>query len=219
MSDGRQLHLCFGGTFDPVHNGHLRLLWEAVHLAGADQVRLIPTYIPPHKNAPESSPQERLAMLHLALQDQADWLVDERELKRDQPSYTVDTLLDLRRDLGQDAALVWLLGMDSFASLNSWHRWQELGTLAHLLVVGRPGSHTPSGGPVAEWVRERERPVHQLRDAAAGWVSYIDTTQQDIASSGLRADVRAGLSPRYLVPDAVSAYIVNHRLYSRESHT
>jgi nicotinate-nucleotide adenylyltransferase len=213
-SDRRPLHLCFGGTFDPVHNGHLRVLWEAALALQADSVRLLPCYIPPHKDQPESSPSQRLDMLRLAIRDQPSWLLDDRELRRDRPSYTIETLLDLRDDLGQDAALVWLLGMDSFASLNSWYRWQELGEHAHLAVVGRPGSMLPSSGPVADWARGRQTTVQSLRESAAGVLVHLATTQQDIASSNLRAGARAGLAPRYLVPDTVCTYIVKHRLYS-----
>lgn len=211
------MHLCFGGTFDPIHNAHLRVLWEASQALAADSVRILPCHIPPHKGDPESSVAQRLAMLRLALADQPDWLVDERELARDKPSYSVDTLVELRGELGPDVALAWLIGMDSFASLNSWHRWQELGELAHILVVGRPGSALPATGPVADWAYSRQTNPAQLRTSAAGAVAHLETTQQDIASSGLRAAVRAGLAPRYLVPDTVCAYIVNHRLYTQES--
>ena len=215
MTPGRRpLHLCFGGTFDPVHNGHLRVLWEAAAALEADSVRLLPCYIPPHKDQPESSPAQRLDMLRLAIRDQPSWQLDERELRRDRPSYTIDTLLDLRDDLGQDAALVWLLGMDSFASLDSWHRWRELGEQAHLAVVGRPGAQLPAKGPVADWASHRQTAIDKLRDSAAGGLVHLATTQQDIASSDLRAGARAGLAPRYLVPDAVCTYIVQHRLYS-----
>ena len=209
----RPLHLCFGGTFDPVHNGHLRVLWETTLALQADTVRLLPCYIPPHKDLPESSATHRLGMLHLAIQDQPQWRLDERELTRGKPSYTIDTLLDLRRDLGQDAALVWLLGMDSFAALDSWHRWEELGEHAHLAVVGRPGSVPPINGPVADWASTRWIKAERLRESAAGALVHVAATQQDIASSNLRAGMRAGVAPRYLMPDAVCTYIVKHRLY------
>lgn len=210
----RPLHLCFGGTFDPVHNGHLRVLLEVTHHLQAERVRLLPCHIPPLKEQPESSTAQRLDMLRLALRDQPDWVIDERELARDKPSYTIDTLSDLRRDLGPDVAIAWLVGMDAFACLDQWHRWRELGQRAHIIVVGRPGSAMPSAGPVAEWAESRLATPERLRDAAAGLVVHLAVTQQDIASSQLRAAVRAGLTPRYLVPDAVAAYIDNHKLYS-----
>lgn len=211
----RPLHLCFGGTFDPVHNAHLRILWETSQALKTELVRVLPCHIPPHKGAPESSPAERLDMLRLALADQPHWQIDERELARDKPSYTVDTLLDLRQELGGEASLVWLVGMDSFASLHTWHRWQDLGELAHFAVVGRPNAALPTTGPVAEWARSRVTTVERLRDTPAGAIVQLTTTQQDIASSALRAAIREGLAPRYLVPDAVCAYIVNKHLYAK----
>jgi nicotinate-nucleotide adenylyltransferase len=210
----RALHLCFGGTFDPVHNGHLRVLFETSQVLKTELVRILPCHIPPHKEAPETSPEQRLAMLRLALESQPNWMIDQRELARDKPSYTIDTLLELRQDLGPQAALAWLVGMDSFASLHKWHRWNELGDHAHIIVVGRPGSRLPTSGPVAEWAQSRQTTVERLRDTAAGAVLHLSTTQQEIASSSLRAGVRAGLAPRYLVPDAVNTYIVKHKLYS-----
>lgn len=209
----RPLHLCFGGTFDPVHNGHLRVLWEASHHLQAEHVRILPCHIPPLKARPDSSPAQRLDMLHLALRDQPHWLIDQRELARNEPSYTIDTLRDLRRELGADVAIVWLMGMDAFAGLDQWHCWRDLAQYAHLAVVGRPGSTMPSEGAVAEWAKPRLAPPKRIRDAAAGRVFHLAVTQQDIASSQVRAAMRTGLTPRYLVPDAVSDYIVNHKLY------
>jgi nicotinate-nucleotide adenylyltransferase len=209
----RSLQLCFGGSFDPIHNAHLRVLWEVSQRLQPEVVRLLPSHIPPHKNLPESTPEQRLHMLSLALHDQPDWTIDKRELARSTRSYTFDTLVELRAELGAEVALVWLLGMDSFASLNTWHRWRELADYTHFLVVGRPGSALPEEGPVADWGQNRLADIKALRSKACGSVVHLNATQQDIASSLLRADVRAGLAPRYLVPEAVCHYIVNQQLY------
>lgn len=209
----RPLHLFFGGTFDPVHNAHLRVLWEVDHLLQPDAVHLVPNHIPPHKAEPQSTPTQRLAMLRLALEGESRWYVDTRELDRRRPSYTVETLEDIRSELGPEAGIAWLVGMDSFTTLDAWHRWRELGRLAHLVVVGRPGSQPPLSGEVAEWARERECDLHSLRQNPAGGVTQVACTQLNIASSVLRRDIRRGVAPRFLVPDPVCDYIARHNLY------
>lgn len=210
----RPMQLCFGGTFDPIHNGHLRVLWEVSHVLQAELVRLIPCHIPPLKSVPITSPGQRLEMVSLAIHDQPHWHIDERELARPTTSFTIDTLRDLRAELGPDVAIVWLLGMDGFCQLDQWHQWRALTDYAHLLVVSRPGIDAPNQGPVAEWARSRWVAPSELRQQACGAVATVATTGQAIASSDLRASMRAGLAPRYLVPEAVCSYIVKHKLYS-----
>jgi nicotinate-nucleotide adenylyltransferase len=127
----------FGGTFDPVHLGHLSVAWEASELLDAE-VRLMPASVPPHRPAPIASAQQRAAMLHGALQGQSRLSMDTRELERSGPSYTIDTLIELRAEQG-DRPLVLLIGADAFAGLPSWHRWRELFEVAHIGVLSRPG--------------------------------------------------------------------------------
>src|SRR5690606_16046548 len=128
----------FGGTFDPIHNAHLRVAWEAAEFLDAD-VRLLPASVPPHRRQPVAGADRRAALVRAALAGQDRLALDVRELRRDGPSYTVDTLLELREELGADRPLVLLVGADAFAGLPEWHRWKELFELAHLGVLTRPG--------------------------------------------------------------------------------
>ncbi len=130
---------CFGGTFDPVHNGHLQAAEEVRERADCLEVRLIPCHIPPHRMTPAAPAAARLAMLELALAGSPRLRVDARELQREGPSYTVDTLVSLREELGEGVALGWVLGADAVAGLDSWRDWQRLPELAHLLLLDRPG--------------------------------------------------------------------------------
>ena len=128
----------FGGTFDPIHNGHLRTafeLWQALRLA---QVRFLPSGSPPHREAPLAAPELRLDMGRAAVEGNSAFVVDEREMRRTRGSYSVDTLLDLRREF-PDRSLCLLLGMDAFLGMPHWHRWQEVLDLAHVIVAHRPG--------------------------------------------------------------------------------
>ena len=137
-----------GGTFDPVHFGHLRLAVEMYQDLGLQEVRLVPCRIPPHRNAPQASPEQRLAMLRLAIEHELGLRVDQRELQRDGPSYMVDTLQSLRDELGPDTPLSLILGMDAFDDIDTWHRWEELIQLAHFIVIQRPGV-VPHAGKAA----------------------------------------------------------------------
>ncbi len=139
----------FGGTFDPIHYGHLRPLWEVKEALKFDQLRLIPSFIPPHRGKPGASAKQRLEMLRLAVADVPDYEVDERELQRGGPSYTVETLQSLRNELG-DQPLCWVMGLDAFLGLASWYQWRRITELAHIVVTQRPGSQHPTQG---DWPR------------------------------------------------------------------
>ncbi|HJT98573.1 MAG TPA: nicotinate-nucleotide adenylyltransferase, partial [Rhodanobacteraceae bacterium] len=128
-----------GGTFDPVHNAHLRVAWEASERLGAE-VRLIPANVPPHREPPIANARERAAILRAALKGQDRLVLDERELEREGPSYTIDTLIGLREEIGPERALILLVGADAFLGLSSWHRWGELFDYAHIAVLTRPGA-------------------------------------------------------------------------------
>ncbi|MBV1930433.1 MAG: nicotinate-nucleotide adenylyltransferase [Porticoccaceae bacterium] len=204
----------FGGTFDPVHIGHLRSCVELREYLGLEQVHLLPNARPPHRQAPEVTAEHRLAMLNLAIAEEPGLVADDRELRRDGLSYTLDTLQALRQELGSDTSLSLCIGMDSLVNLASWHRWQELADFAHLVVVARPGWQTPESGPVAEWLSNK-----LLGDAAclkaepSGRVLVREMTLLPISSTQVRSDLAAGRSVRYLVPDPVLDYIHQHHLY------
>lgn len=194
-----------GGTFDPVHNGHLRAAWEAAEALDAE-VHLVPAHVPPHRPAPVAGAAQRVAMLRAALGGQQRLVLDTRELRREGPSWTVDTLHDLRAELGPQRPLVLLVGADAFAGLASWHRWRELFELAHVGVLTRPGA--AAGLPpelAAEVAPRRVERADALRAAAAGRVLAIAVTALDISASQVRAALADGRSPRYLVPSALLA--------------
>lgn len=203
----------FGGTFDPIHLGHLRLALELKQQLSLDEMHLLPCYLPPHRAAPGASADQRVAMLQLALQDCPELQLDTRELQRDRPSYTVDTLTELRAQLGAQVSLNLCMGMDSFCTLDSWHEWQQLIRLAHIVVVERPGYELPAVGPVAELVRRHRAGADAIQAAAAGAVIIAAPRLLPVSATEIRAQLKSGQSPQFLLPDAVLNYIHAQQLY------
>jgi len=204
----------FGGTFDPVHHGHLRVALEACEGLGLDLLRLLPCRQPPHRGTPGASATARRAMLELAVAAEPRLVVDARELDRPGPSYTVDTLAGLRTEIGPERPVALLVGADAFAGLPSWHRWRELVTLAHLVVLERPGHRSALPAELEMLVAERRLAGPAgLREAAAGGVLFWPVIQLEISASAVRAAVAAGRSTRYLVPESVLDYMTRHALY------
>ena len=203
-----------GGTFDPIHHGHLRCAQELLQDLPLDEVRLIPSRIPPHRDTPHASVEQRLRMLKAALDGVPGFIVDARELSREGPSYTVDTLRSLRAEFGA-MPLCLIVGMDAFSGLESWHRWQELIGLAHIVVAHRPGWMAPQTGAVAELLnRHAAHSAAELRAQPAGRILPWPITGLDISASAIRVQVAAGKSPRFLVPEAVARIIAAERLYA-----
>lgn len=202
----------FGGTFDPVHLGHLRLAWEAAESLQADELRMIPACRPPHRAPPQASASDRLAMLDLALAGQTRLRLDRREYDRPGPSYMVDTLASLRAEIGPRRPLCLILGADAYLGLPGWQRWEGLIGLAHLLVLQRPDSPQPDA-TMAAFDAAHRVPLDALADRPAGGVAHIPGRQLDISASDIRARIASGRSPRYLIPDAVLRYIHDQRLY------
>lgn len=203
----------FGGTFDPVHFGHLRPVLEVLEELSLAEVRLIPVHVPPHRDTPSVSSAERLELLRLAVAGVPGLVVDDRETRRPGPSYTVDTLADLRGEFPH-RSLCLILGMDSFLGLPSWHRWQELTRYAHLVVLDRPGCAPPTSGVLADWLAERRIETPEpLRTSSAGAVYFHPVTQLDISATMIRRLIAAGRLPRFLVPEAVWRRITEQGLY------
>jgi nicotinate-nucleotide adenylyltransferase len=207
----------FGGTFDPVHFGHLRPALEVAEALALREMRLVPTHVPPHRQAPVASAAQRLAMVQLAVAGEAGLVVDTRELERTGPSYMVDTLASLRAELGAEP-LCLVLGADAYLTLESWHRWQELLALAHLVITHRPGWQLDTAAASEALTRLwREHGVasrDQLDARPAGTLWLQPVTQLDISATRIRAMLAAGHNPRYLLPDEVLAYIRAQNLYS-----
>lgn len=218
MAEPRPLGV-FGGTFDPVHVGHLRLAEEAQELLGLDRVRWIPAGQPRHRAAPHVAAAHRLRMVELAIAGNPRFEVDPAEAASGEASYTVPTLLRLRAELGAARPLVLLLGADAYAGLPDWHRWAELFALAHLAIAHRPGFPIdPATLPAALRAEHRARLVADNDPAAlaatpAGRILSFAMTPLAVSATQLRALLAAGRSARYLLPSAVIDYIDLHHLY------
>lgn len=203
----------FGGTFNPIHIGHLRMALELKQQLGLDEMRLVPCHQPPHRNAPQVSSAQRAEMLRIALQDCPELQLDERELQRDKPSYTYDTLMELRTELGREVSLVLCMGEDAFAGLPNWYCWQELIRLAHLVVIARPGWTIPDSGAVRDLLNKHKRERNALGDEPAGSIVLQSPRLLPISATEIRQQIQAGESPQFLVPDAVWNYMRKHSLY------
>jgi nicotinate-nucleotide adenylyltransferase len=207
----------FGGTFDPVHFGHLRLAEEAIGHLGLGGVRWIPAGQPPHRERPAVTGDQRLAMVRLATVGNPRFSLDAAEVDAAAPSYTVPTLERLRRELGARQPLVLLVGADAFAGLASWHRWRELFALAHVAISHRPGFPIEAASlpdDLAGEFRQRRQPdAMALNAAPAGAIVSFAMTQLAISATQIRHLLANGDSARYLLPDDVLDYIRTHSLY------
>ncbi|MBI1175584.1 MAG: nicotinate-nucleotide adenylyltransferase [Sideroxydans sp.] len=209
-----------GGTFDPIHNGHLRLAQEALEQCSLDAIRIIPSGTPPHRNGLHANAQQRLAMAKLAVQDNPAFVLDEREIHRAGPCYTVDTLTELRAELGAQRPLCLLMGGDAFLQLHTWHNWKQLFELAHIAVMQRNGR--PLGNAIEQAdtslrdeYRARLAPAPQaVHESPAGSILVLDMPTLEISATAIRNRCAQGGSLRYLVPDAVAHYIQSHHLYT-----
>ena len=207
----------FGGTFDPIHYGHLRTAFELLQALKLSQVRFLPTGNPPHREAPLASSELRLDMVRAAVTGQAGFAVDDREIRRSGVSYSIDTLTELRHEYPQ-RSLCLLLGMDAFLGMPSWHRWREIFELAHVVVAHRPGWKAPITGPLGEEMVDRGTgSVLDLHNSSAGRIHVHGVTQLEIASTDLRALILAGRDLRYLVPEPVRDLILRTGCYAQRS--
>ena len=209
-----------GGTFDPIHLGHLRLAEEVAQTLRLSEVRFVPSGTPPHRAAPRTPTAHRLAMVRLAVSGNSLFNVDEREVRRTGPAYTFDTLTEIRAETGATSALVLLVGADAFLDFATWHRWHEVFGLAHVAVAHRPGF------PVERWRDAMPQPLAReyaarlmqqplaVHLAPAGGIVVIPITALEISATAIRELVRTGGSPRYLLPDPVLDYIRSEALYS-----
>ncbi len=206
----------FGGTFDPVHFGHLRLAEEAIGDLGLGGVRWIPAGQPPHRGAPQVTGRQRLEMVLRLTAGNARFSVDASEVEAAAPSYTVHTLERLRDELGVDRPLVLLVGADAFAGLPTWHRWRDLFGLTHIAVAQRPGFPVDAGSLPPQLAAEftaRLSAAAGLQQAPAGGIVTFTMTQLAISATRLRELLAAGKSVRYLLPDSVLDYINLYQLY------
>lgn len=204
----------FGGTFDPVHYGHLRSALELVERLQLQQLRLMPSASPPHRDTPSCSAVHRAAMVELAVAGEPHLACDTRELARHGKSYTIDSLVELRQELGESHSLCMVVGCDAVLEITTWHRWESLLDWAHVVVIARPGWHLPTDGAVAQWLRQhRLADPALLRQRPAGGILIEELRPLAISSTEIRDLLAANRSPRYLLPQAVLDYIQSHKLY------
>ncbi|HEX5393457.1 MAG TPA: nicotinate-nucleotide adenylyltransferase [Rhodocyclaceae bacterium] len=206
-----------GGTFDPIHCGHLRLAEEALERLQLARVRLIPAGMPPHRNPPVAAADQRLAMARLVVAHNHGLELDASEVAATGPSYTVPTLERLRGELGEERPLVLLMGADAFLGLTTWHRWEDMFRLAHIAVATRP-SHSLEAAHMAPelaqvFSQRLARTTQALTASPAGAIVPFGITPLDISATAIRAALATGRSARYLLPDEVLDYISSHHLY------
>jgi len=208
-----------GGTFDPIHHGHLRLAQEALEQCRLSAVRFIPSGTPPHRAKPMAEPDQRLQMVRLAIHGQPGFAVDEREVHRTDKCYSVDTFGALRAELGPLQPLCLLLGSDAFLQLHTWHQWSQLFELTHIVVMQRPGR------PLGNAMKQADDSLYQqyqtrlapspqlLHESASGHIVVLDMPQLDISATDIRSRTAQHKNLRYLLPDAVAHYIQINQLY------
>ncbi len=207
-----------GGTFDPIHHGHLRPAREIRRALELAEILVIPAFHPPHRHPPVATAEQRLRMAELAVADMPGFRVDDREIRRGGPSYTVLTLESLRREYGE-RPLCLLLGVDAFQGIESWHQWERLPELAHFIVVTRPGWSTPVADDLPPWARNRlARSPDELAQSAAGRILFQAVTPQDISATAVRAAIAGGKPVDDWLPPAVLEYIRSHRIYLSRNH-
>lgn len=218
-SPTRALHALFGGTFDPIHYGHLTPVEALAQQVGLQHIILLPNNVPPHRPQPEANAQQRLKMVELAVADNPLFSIDARELLRDSPSFTIDTLENLRKERGAELPLAFIIGQDSLLSLHKWHRWQSILDVCHLLVCARPGySQTLETPELQQWLDERRVLDPQaLNLQPQGLIYLADTPLLDISATDIRHRRHNSESCDDLLPRAVQRYIELQGLYRQKN--
>lgn len=212
----------FGGTFDPIHYGHLRVAEEVVEKVGLHEMRFIPAGMPRLRSAPDALPKQRAAMVRAAIQNNPRFILDEREVRRPGPSRSVESLRELGQEMGENAILCCIMGADVFMRLSEWHSWRELFQLCHIIIAARPGhvlvtDHDVLPQELREECAQRWiSSASSLEYSSSGLIFIAPTTLLDISATAIRTRISAKSSVRYLLPDAVLDYIETNHLYSGE---
>jgi nicotinate-nucleotide adenylyltransferase len=204
----------FGGTFDPIHYGHLRSAFELLQALDLSEIRFIPSAEPPHRGGTYAPAELRYRMVEVAVAGQPGFVIDDCEFRRDGPSYSIDTVAAMREEHA-DRSLCLITGMDAYLGLTTWHRWDEILNIAHIIVAHRPGWKLPETGELGELLAAHgTQDIADLHDAPAGRIYDHAVTQLEIASTEIRALIAAGRDPRFLMPDSVRDVILENRCYA-----
>ena len=203
-----------GGTFDPIHNGHIRLALEALQQLELNQVRLIPVNIPPHRSSPSASTAQRLSMIELAIETESKLCIDKRELECEEISYSINTLKSLRQEYIDDV-LCLIVGRDAFNKIDSWKDWQELLHYAHIIVANRPNEiQTELTNELQSWIKEYQTTDYKLlKNNLSGNIYFINIPMLDISSSMIRQCYSKQKSTKQLLPENIQTYIKDNHLY------
>jgi nicotinate-nucleotide adenylyltransferase len=204
----------FGGTFDPIHKAHLQCALSVYETVRPQKIYFMPCAQTPHRNQPERHSEHRCAMVNLAIADYPFLALDKRECLREGKSYTVDSLADIRKEVGSETALIFILGYDAFLKIESWYRWETLLGLCHLLVINRPGYELPTEGSLANYIKLHQTTyVNDLSTHHAGFIYFHSMPENFISASKIRKEMITDKIFNDDIPDKVLAYIKQHRLY------
>jgi len=218
-NSGAPLVGIFGGTFDPIHYGHLRVAEEIVETVGLQKMYFVPAGMPRLRHSPVASPQHRVEIVRLAIQKNPDFVLDEREIYRDGVSYSIDTVREFKQEFGEEIRLCLVLGADAFIKLPEWNNWKELFNLCHFIVSTRPGyTFTLIKELLSKELREEcsQRWVSNtetLKKETSGLIFIASTTMLDISATSIRAHIAVGRNVRHLVPSVTVNYISKNKLY------
>ena len=208
----------FGGTFDPIHYGHLRAAYEILYALNLNEIRFIPCGNPYHRDHAHTDAELRLQMVNVAIKEQKDFLIDDREVRQKKLSYSIDTLISLREDY-IDSPLCLIIGMDVFLSLHKWHRWKEILNFAHIIIAHRPGWSLPNFGTLGDLIKnKRTNNIKDLHVTTHGSIYIQSITQIEISSTEIRNSITKGLNLNFLVPESVIDIIKKFNLYTSESN-
>ncbi len=208
------LLVLFGGSFDPVHSAHVALVNGVSALLSPPQIHVLPCHIPPHKPGLHASAAHRVAMLRLAFEQAPKVVIDEREVLSGKVSYSIDTVMAIREEVGAAASVCFLLGEDSWRNFSTWHRWQDILQQVNILVAKRPGAETmPFDAALSRYAAKHSVPYDEIERHTHGKVAFLPLPENDVASTSVREGIKGGQPQHSDLPTPVADYIHGHALY------